>query len=139
MLKKLFYSSREDRNHISKIGVVTNLFLCLFGSLKAQVSKKSIILLTLIAGFIASQELIGQTTIFSENMGTPTATTTIANYIIGTAPATFQNIATLTYSTWYDLTVFGAAPQPEDLGRYEPKDSTQPWNTSVYKSICISS
>jgi len=40
MLKKLFYSSREDRNHISKIGVVTNLFLCLFGSLKAQVSKK---------------------------------------------------------------------------------------------------
>jgi hypothetical protein len=98
MLKKLFYSSREDRNHISKIGVVTNLFLCLFGSLKAQVSKKSIILLTLIAGFIASQELIGQTTIFSENMGTPTGTTTLANYTIGTAPATFQNISTLTYT-----------------------------------------
>ena len=39
-----------------------------------------------------------QNTIFSENLGTPTATTTIANYSIGTAPATFQNKATLTYS-----------------------------------------
>jgi trimeric autotransporter adhesin len=40
----------------------------------------------------------GQTTIFSENMGTPTGTTTIALYATGTAPATFQNKATLTYS-----------------------------------------
>ena len=39
-----------------------------------------------------------QTTIFSENIGTPTGTTTIANYSTGTAPATFQNKGTLTYS-----------------------------------------
>ena len=38
-----------------------------------------------------------QTTIFSENMGTPTATTAIATYATGTAPATFQNKGTLTY------------------------------------------
>lgn len=36
-------------------------------------------------------------TIFSENMGVPTATTTITNYASGTAPATFQNKGLLTY------------------------------------------
>jgi trimeric autotransporter adhesin len=40
----------------------------------------------------------GQTTIFSENMGTPSATTVIATYAAGTAPATFQNKGTLTYA-----------------------------------------
>jgi trimeric autotransporter adhesin len=41
---------------------------------------------------------IGQTNIFSENMGVPTATTSIAVYATGTAPATFQNKGILTYS-----------------------------------------
>ncbi len=36
-------------------------------------------------------------TIFSENMGTPGGDTNIATYATGTAPATFQNKATLTY------------------------------------------
>ena len=49
-----------------------------------------------------------QTTIFSENMGVPTGTTTIANYSTGTAPATFQNKATLTYGN-------GAQTNPADL------------------------
>jgi hypothetical protein len=40
----------------------------------------------------------GQATVFSENIGTPTGTTTIANYSTGTAPATFQNKGTLTYN-----------------------------------------
>ncbi len=38
-----------------------------------------------------------QTVIFSENLGTPTGTTTIVTYAGGTAPATFQNKGTLTY------------------------------------------
>jgi hypothetical protein len=38
-----------------------------------------------------------QTTVFSENIGTPTGTTTLAAYATGTAPATFQNKGTLTY------------------------------------------
>ncbi len=54
----------------------------------------------------------GQTTIFSENMGTPSgaspATKTIATYVLGTAPSTFQNIATLTYSN-------GAQANPADI------------------------
>lgn len=40
----------------------------------------------------------GQTTIFSENIGTPSGTTNIASYSLGVTPATFQNIASLTYS-----------------------------------------
>jgi hypothetical protein len=36
-------------------------------------------------------------TIFSENMGTPAATTTISNYAAGTAPSTFQNKGVLTF------------------------------------------
>lgn len=39
----------------------------------------------------------GGGTVFSENMGTPTAITTIANYSAGTAPATFQNKGVLTF------------------------------------------
>lgn len=41
--------------------------------------------------------LNAQTVIFSENLGTPTTTTSIVNYSAGTAPATFQNKGTLTY------------------------------------------
>ena len=40
---------------------------------------------------------LAQGTVFSENVGTPTGTTTIALYSAGTAPATFQNKGTLTY------------------------------------------
>ncbi|MEO0054102.1 MAG: hypothetical protein RLZZ50_49, partial [Verrucomicrobiota bacterium] len=39
----------------------------------------------------------GGGTIFSENMGTPTATTALATYATGTAPATFQNKGVLTF------------------------------------------
>ncbi len=37
-------------------------------------------------------------TIYSENFGTPTGSTSVANYIIGTAPATFQNAAPIVYT-----------------------------------------
>lgn len=49
--------------------------------------------LLLFVGFVS----FGQTTIFSENMGTPTANTLIATYVGGTAPATFQNVSSLNY------------------------------------------
>jgi trimeric autotransporter adhesin len=55
-------------------------------------------LLLLICIGIFGLKSIGQTTIFSENMGVPSATTTIALYATGTAPATFQNKGILTYS-----------------------------------------
>jgi hypothetical protein len=42
--------------------------------------------------------VFGQTTIFSENNGTPTGNTSISAYSMGTAPATFQNIGSLLYS-----------------------------------------
>ncbi len=42
-------------------------------------------------------------TIFSENMGTPTATTLIPAYITGTAPATFQNGTPIVYSGTADV------------------------------------
>jgi hypothetical protein len=47
----------------------------------------------------ATTRLSAQTTIFSENLGIPTTTSgfAIATYATGTAPATFQNAATLTY------------------------------------------
>jgi len=57
---------------------------------------------------VGSGSAWGQTTIFSESMGTPTGTTTIATYATGTAPATFQNKGTLTYSN-------GAQTNPADL------------------------
>ncbi len=37
-------------------------------------------------------------TIYSENFGTPTGSTTVANYITGVAPATFQNSSPIAYS-----------------------------------------
>ena len=42
-------------------------------------------------------------TFYSENFGTPTGTTTFANYTIGTAPATFQNAAPITYTGTGDV------------------------------------
>lgn len=42
-------------------------------------------------------------TFYSENMGTPTATTTVTNYLNGTAPATFQNSAPIIYSGTGDV------------------------------------
>src|SRR4051794_13897158 len=48
--------------------------------------------------FASCVDLKAQTTIFSENIGTPTGTTTLATYSAGTAPATFQNKGVLTYS-----------------------------------------
>jgi hypothetical protein len=44
------------------------------------------------------QTLLVSTAIFAENLGTPSATTAITTYANGTAPATFQNKGTLTYS-----------------------------------------
>jgi hypothetical protein len=46
---------------------------------------------------VCASYTFGQT-ILSENFGTPTATTTIANYVTGTAPATFQSTAPITFS-----------------------------------------
>ena len=53
---------------------------------------------------VVSAVSFGQT-IYSENMGTPTGTTTIANYITGTAPATFQNGSPIVYSGTGDVRV----------------------------------
>lgn len=62
------------------------------------------------AGLIAlACPALAQTTIFSENLGTPTASpTSIAAYSTGTAPATFENKGTLTYGS-------GDAASPADL------------------------
>jgi len=49
-----------------------------------------------------------QTTIFSENFGTPAGTTSFGNYTLGTAPATFQNKGNLTFSQ-------GDATNPGDV------------------------
>jgi hypothetical protein len=55
--------------------------------------KKIYSLLLLVVSFTS----FGQT-IYSENFGTPTANTTVANYVTGTAPATFQNGAPIVYT-----------------------------------------
>ena len=47
---------------------------------------------------IAVTSLTFGQTIYTENMGTPTGSTTVANYITGTAPATFQNSTPIVYS-----------------------------------------
>lgn len=60
--------------------------------------KKIYSLLLLVVSYMS----FGQT-IYSENMGTPTGTTTIANYITGTAPATFQNGSPIVYSGTGDV------------------------------------
>jgi len=61
--------------------------------------KKIYSLLLLVVGCTS----FGQT-IYSENFGTPTANTTVANYITGTAPATFQNTTPIVYTGTTDAT-----------------------------------
>jgi hypothetical protein len=60
--------------------------------------KKLYTLLLIAVGSFA----FGQT-FYSENMGTPTATTLITDYVNGTAPATFQNGAPIVYSGTGDV------------------------------------
>lgn len=48
-------------------------------------------------------------TIYSENLGTPNGTTSIASYITGTAPATFQNAAPILYSGTADIRTTSAS------------------------------
>jgi hypothetical protein len=48
--------------------------------------------------FILLASLSFGQTFYSENMGTPTATTSIANYLTGTAPATFQKSSPISYT-----------------------------------------
>ncbi len=55
--------------------------------------KKLYILLLLAVASVS----FGQT-VYSENFGTPTANTTVANYITGTSPATFQNASPIIYT-----------------------------------------
>ncbi|WP_293873211.1 T9SS type A sorting domain-containing protein [Flavobacterium sp.] len=57
---------------------------------------------------VISSVSFGQT-LYSENMGVPTATTTVASYITGTAPATFQNSSPIVYSGNGDIRVSSAS------------------------------
>ena len=75
-------------------GIKKLIFLPFANSMK-KMSLSAISLLMMLMLF--SGKSVAQTTIFSENMGTPTANTVIATYATGTAPATFQNKGTLTY------------------------------------------
>ncbi|RXR20751.1 T9SS type A sorting domain-containing protein [Flavobacterium amnicola] len=60
---------------------------------KIQMKKIYLLVLTLIGVYVAQAQ-----TVYSENMGVPTANTTVANYITGSAPATFQNGSPIVYS-----------------------------------------
>ena len=63
--------------------------------------KKKFNVLPIVALIMAMMAIVSgvnaQTTIFSENVGTPTGTTTIANFATGTAPATFQNKGSVSF------------------------------------------
>lgn len=61
--------------------------------------KKLVLILTLGLQLVS----FGQTTIFSENFGTPTATTLIPAYFAGTPPATFQRKATHLFAGTADI------------------------------------
>lgn len=61
--------------------------------------KKIYSLLLLVVSFTS----FGQT-IYSENFGNPTGNTTVANYVTGAAPATFQNGAPIVYTGTTDAT-----------------------------------
>lgn len=63
---------------------------------------KKIYLLILL--FVASLQTFAQT-VFSENFGIPTTTTTIANYLTGTSPATFQNVAPIVVTGTADIRI----------------------------------
>lgn len=67
---------------------------------KGSVVKQKPFMAFLLVGIFTLLSTVGwgQTVIFSENMGVPTATTLISNYVNGTPPATFQNVATLTFT-----------------------------------------
>lgn len=54
-------------------------------------------LYTLLLTLVVSSLSFGQT-IYSENMGTPSANTAVATYVTGTAPATFQNGSPIVYT-----------------------------------------
>jgi len=64
-------------------------------SFRFGLNLRSVLITLLAAGWMGAAQ--SQTTVFSENIGTPTGTTTLAAYATGTAPATFQNKGTLTY------------------------------------------
>ncbi len=98
--------------HPSPPTLPTRLFRPGFGSL-ALLAKRSIIPaavpVLLAMGLLGtSPKASAQVTIFTENLGTPTGTTSITNYSTGTAPATFQNKGTLTYGQ-------GSISAPADL------------------------
>lgn len=57
---------------------------------------------------VISYTSFGQT-IYSENFGTPTGTTSITAYATGTPPATFQNSTPIAYSGTADVRVTGAS------------------------------
>jgi hypothetical protein len=59
---------------------------------------KNVILQSAILFAMLFSQTLFAVTIFSENLGTPAANTSIAIYSTGTAPATFQNKGILTYS-----------------------------------------
>ncbi|MBC7382012.1 MAG: fibronectin type III domain-containing protein, partial [Bacteroidia bacterium] len=77
---------------------MTNQFLRIRKLQGQKLSYFKIIYILGLFQVFGSTNLLGQTTIFSENIGTPSGTTSIASYSGGTAPATFQNKGTLTYS-----------------------------------------
>ena len=51
-------------------------------------------------------------TFYSENMGTPSANTTVAAYSTGTAPATFQNTTPISYTGTAAATIAMACSIP---------------------------
>jgi hypothetical protein len=85
-------------------------------------------------------------TIYYENMGIPTATTTVTNYVTGTAPATFQNGSPIVYSgngdiratsassTYTGASGGGNAYLAATAGKYFQIDGI---NTSAYSSANI--
>ncbi len=103
--------------------------------------KKLYILLLLVVTSVS----FGQT-IYSENMGLPTATTLIPAYATGTAPATFQNGAPIVYTGTGDVRVTGASSTysgasgggniflTSTAGKYFQIDGI---NTSAYSSANI--
>ncbi len=103
--------------------------------------KKLYILLLLAVASVS----FGQT-IYSENMGLPSATTLIPAYATGTAPATFQNGAPIVYTGTGDVRVTGASSTyngasgggnvflTSTAGKYFQIDGI---NTSAYSSANI--
>ena len=55
--------------------------------------------------FLVISSVTFSQTIYTENMGTPTGTTSVSAYITGTAPATFQNTTPIIYSGNGDIRI----------------------------------